>query len=197
MTFVAAFYNFTIELNHSDRNVFTTFRIKTPRHELETRQHLYARLLAYLHSYRDGIEFTRGISEPKDPTIWVKDEIGEITLWIQIGVPDKRKLELSLKQHSQAEHRVYFYQTEDLERFCHHLRGSKTNWVKDIQFYQLDPAFLEQLSSLETTSPTWSLSFIDNRIYLPIGHIDLESEIVPIDIWDAFQQSLEREQIAS
>jgi uncharacterized protein YaeQ len=197
MTFVAAFYTFTIELNHSDRNVFETFRLKTPRHELETHAHLYGRLIAYLHSYRAGIEFTRGVSEPKEPTIWVKDEIDQIQLWVQVGVPDKRKLELSLKQNAHAEHRVYFYQAEDLERFCHHLRGSKTNWVKDIQFYQLDPVFLEKLSSSETTSPSWSLSFIDNRIYLSLGHLDLESEVTPIDIWDAFQESLSREQIAS
>jgi uncharacterized protein YaeQ len=197
MTFVAAFYNFTIELNHSDRNVYTTFRLKTPRHELETHAHLYARLIAYLHCYRAGIDFSRGVSEPKEPTIWLKDAIEQIQLWAQVGVPEKRKLELSLKQHPTAEHRVYFYQEGDVERFCHHLRGSKTNWVKEIQFYQLDPIFLERLATLETTSPLWSISFIDNRIYLTLGHIDLESEVTPIDIWDAFQQSLIREQIAS
>ncbi len=190
MTFVAAFYNFTIELNHSDRDVFTTFRLKIPRHELESPEHLYARLIAYLHAYRDGIEFSRGVSEPKDPTIWVKDGIGEIQLWVQIGVPEKRKLELSLKQHSNAEHMVYFYQPEDIERFCHHLRGSKTNWIKDIEFYSIAPAFLEQLAATETSSPLWSISFIDNRVYLTIGNDDLESEITPIDIWDAFQHSL-------
>ena len=69
--------------------------------------------------------------------------------------------------------------------------------MKEIQFYQLDPALLERLSSTETTSPTWNLSFIDNRIYLTIGDLDLESEITPIDIWDAFQESLSREQVAS
>jgi uncharacterized protein YaeQ len=197
MTFVAAFYNFTIELNHPDRNVFTTFRLKTPRHELETHAHLYARLLAYLHCYRDGIEFARGESDSKDPTIWLKDQIDQVQLWVQVGAPEKRKLELSLKQNLNAEHRVYFYQQGDIERFCHHLRGSKTNWVKEVQFYRLDPVFLEQLTSLEKTSPTWSLSFIDNQIYLSIGDRDLQSEVTAIDIWDAFQESLLHNQLAS
>jgi uncharacterized protein YaeQ len=190
MTFVAAFYTFTIELNHSDRNVYTSFRIKIPRHELESHEHLYARLIAYAHSYRSGILFTEGILEPKEPTIVHRDEIGEMHLWVQVGAPEKRKLELSLKQHPDAEHRIYFYEPDDIPLFCHHLRGSKTNWVERVFFYRLDPQFLSSLIQHESSSPHWNLSFIDDRIYLSVDGVELESEIAPIDIWSEFQASL-------
>jgi uncharacterized protein YaeQ len=190
MTFVAAFHTFTIELNHSDRDIFTSFRIKIPRHELESRELYYARLIAYLHAYQPGIGFSRGISEPKDPTIWVRDIIGEVLLWVQVGEPEKRKLELSLKQHPKAEHRVYFYQDLESAHFCHHLRGSKTNWVEHVTFYQLDPAFLNRLAELESSSPEWNVSFIDNRLYLTTNGLDLESSVTPISIWEEFQASL-------
>lgn len=190
MTFVASFQNFSIELNHSDRGVFTSFRLKTARHELESRQHLYARLIAYLHAYRPGLQFTRGISEPREPSIWYKDELGNVLAWIQIGVPDKRKLELSLKQNAGAEHRVYFYQEGDVERFCHYLRGSKTNWVKDVQFFTLPTELLRTLEEHESSSPSWNVSFIDDRMYMTINDYDLESTISPVDIWSAFQASL-------
>jgi uncharacterized protein YaeQ len=191
MTFVAAFHTFTIDLNHSDREIFTSFRIKIPRHELESHNFYYARLLAYLHAYRAGIEFTRGVSEPKEPTIWQRDVIGDVLLWIQVGEPEKRKLELSLKQHPKAEHRVYFYQEQEVQRFCHHLRGSKTNWVQHVAFYQIEPELLERLAELECHSPEWNTSFIDNRLYLSIDGLDLESTIKPIDIWDEYQATLQ------
>jgi len=190
MTFVAAFYSFTIELNHSDRDIFTSFRLKTPRHELESCEHFYARLLAYCHAYRPGIQLTQGLSDPKEPTIEQRDEVGTIHLWAQVGAPEKRKLELSLKQNPDAEHRIYFYQSDDVSRFCHYLRGSKTNWVEIVQFYHLDPALLTRLIDIESSSPHWNLSFIDDRIYLTVDGTELESEVTPIDIWEAFQASL-------
>jgi uncharacterized protein YaeQ len=160
------------------------------------RAHFYARLIAYLHSYRDGISFCDANLNPKLPTIWLKDTVDTVVLWVHVGAPDKRKLELSLKQNTQAEHRVYFYQEEDIARFCHHLRGSKTNWVKDIECYQIEARLLEELETQERTSPEWSVSFIDDRMYLTIDGQDFESTISRIDIWEAFQDSLRAESAA-
>lgn len=190
MTFVAAFYNFSIELNHSDKGLFTVFRLKIPRHELESVEHMYARLLAYLHSYQSGQEFTRRTGESKEPTIWHKDEIGELISWIEVGVAEKRKLEVSIKQHPSASHTVYFFEDSQISAFCHQLRGSKTNWVKDVQFFHIPASLLEELLPYETTSPHWVVSIIDNRIYLNVEGVDLEADISPIDIWQRYQDSL-------
>jgi uncharacterized protein YaeQ len=190
MTFVAAFYTFTIELNHSDRGIFSSFRIKVPRHELESFEHFYSRLIAFLHSYQPEIAFTNLIGDSKAPTIIARNEIGDTFLWIEIGTPDKRKLEISLKQNPHAEHRIYLYQPDDLSRFCHYLRGSKTNWVESVKFFQLDPEFTNRLLEYESSSPNWRISIIDDQIYLSIGDIDLECAVTPIDIWDAFQSSI-------
>jgi len=190
MTFIAAFYSFTIELNHSDRGVFTTFRIKVPRHELESREHLYARLIAYCHSYRLGIYFTDNTLEPREATIEERDTIGTLNLWAQVGTPQKRMLELSLKQSPDAEHRVYFYRPDDVTTICHHLRGSKTNWVDKVLFYKIAPELLARLIEHDSSSPIWNLSFIDDRIYLTTGDLEVESELLQIDIWVAFQNSL-------
>jgi uncharacterized protein YaeQ len=194
MTFVAAFYSFTIELNHSDRNVYTSFRIKLPRHELESREHFYARLLAYTHSYRSGIQFNESFSDSKEPTIAVRDEIGTLHLWAELGSPEKRLLELSLKQQPQAEHRIYFYEPNDIQIFCHHLRGSKTNWVENVLFFQLDPQLIASLIEHESSSPHWNLSYIDDRLYLTVNGAELSSEIISVNIWSEFQTSLETAQ---
>lgn len=194
MTFVAAFYNFSVELNNSDSNTFVAFRLKIPRHELESRAHFYARFIAYLHSYQEGVTFCDVSASPRFPTIWRKDAIDSVLLWVHVGAPEKRTLELSLKQHPQAEHRVYFYNQDDISRFCHHLRGSKTNWVKDVQFYLIEDDLLRNLEAQEDTSPSWSVSFIDGRLYLSIDGTDLESTLLTVDIWEAFQQSLRSEE---
>lgn len=190
MSFVAAFYNFSIDLNHADRGVFCRFRIKVPLHPHEPLEHLFARMVAYTHCYREGQSFSQGLFEPKDPTIWLKDITGETLLWVQVGCPDRRKIELTLRSAPAAEHRVYFYGPAQIRDFCHMLRGSKTNWVQDIQFFLIQPALLEALVPISRSSPEWQATFIDNRLYLQVDGTELESEISPVDIWAEYQESL-------
>jgi uncharacterized protein YaeQ len=204
MTFIAAFYTFTIELNHADRGIFTSFRIKVARHELESREHLYARLIAYAHAYREELTLNNDPSRSNDPAIYLRNALGETEIWIEVGLPDRKKLELSLKHSPAAEHAIYLYRAEDIADFCHYLRGSKSNWVEGVQFYSLDPALLERLIESESSSPTWNISFIDNAIFLTVTGatnkgrlipqvIDLESTIKPLDIWLEFQNTLAAE----
>ena len=190
MSFAVAFYNFTIELNHTDRDVYIRFRVKTPHHPLESLQHLFARTIAYAHCFREGQTFPHGLFEPKEPTIWHKDILGETLLWVQLGVPDKKKLEVTLRASLQAEHRIYFYEENQSMQFCHMLRGSKTNWVKDVQFFQISPKLLEELVPLERSSPIWNVTFVDNQLYLNCDGAELQSAMIPLSIWDVYQESL-------
>jgi uncharacterized protein YaeQ len=193
MSFAAAFYNFTVDLTHSDRQVFTRFRVKTPLHPMEPLEHLYARMIAFIHCYREGQTFSKGFFEPKEPTIWHQDVLKQILLWAQLGVPERKKLEVSLRANPQAEHRIYFYAPSQISDFCHMLRGSKTNWVKDIQFYLLPPHVLEALVPLERSSPEWNATIIDNQLYLTCDGTETQGTITPIDIWAEYQEYLARE----
>ena len=190
MTFVAAFYTFSIELNVADRGLFTSFRLKVPRHELESVEHLYARMVAFLHCYRSGQRFTQEVSDPKEPTILLTDAVGELLLWEHVGGIERRKLELSLKQHPSAPHLVYFFEEPHIQSFCHSLRGSKSNWIENVQFFLIDYEFLSKLAAHERSSPLWVATFIDERLYLSIDGIDFESDLRQVDMWDEYQKHL-------
>jgi len=116
MSFAAAFYNFSITLNNAEQGVFCRFRIKVPLHPLESLEHLSARMLAFTHCYREGQAFSSVLFEPKEPTIWHKDVTGDVLLWAQVGCPDRKKLEHSLRSAPLAEHRIYFFHPEQVER---------------------------------------------------------------------------------
>ncbi len=191
MSFAAAFFNFSIDLSNADRGVYARFRVKVPQHPLESLEHLCARLLAYCHCYREGQSFSGGMFEPKEPTIWQKEITGELLLWVQLGCPDRKKIETTLRSAPTAEHRIYFFEEHQAAEFCHLLRGSKTNWVEPIQFFMLPAELLEQLVPLCRSSPEWGVTFIDNRLYLSVDGTELESEIRPVDIWQEYQNTLQ------
>ncbi len=190
MTFVAAFYTFSIELNIPERGLFTSFRLKVPRHELESLEHFCARMIAFLHCYRSGIAFTQEVSDPREPTILLTDTIGERLLWVHVGGIERRKLELSLKQNPNTPHIVYFFEPAQIHGFCHSLRGSKSNWIESVQFFLIDSDFLTRLAERERTSPSWVASFLDQRVYLSIDGSDFESDLLPLDMWSEYQKHL-------
>jgi len=187
MSFAAGFYSLSVELNNVDEDSFAKFRIKTPLHPNETLDHLFARFLAYVHSYKSGLEFTRGLFEPKEPTIWRRDITGEILQWVQVGPPEKRKLELALRSGDSADYRVYFYAEDQQTYFAEHLKGSKTNWIEPIKFYELDPVFLAALAAQARSSSVWSVTCVDNHLYLVCDGIEFETTIERVNPWDTFQ----------
>ena len=190
MSFVEAFYSFTIELAASERGVYEKIRLKIPRHPHESLHFMYARLLAFLHAYRPGQEFSQGLYEPKDPTIWHKDVTGDLLLWTEVGCPEETKLHRAIRRRPPPELRVYFYTAEQSSEFCHCLRGSTTNWVEPVQFYQIDPGFIEAIVPLERSSARWSANFVDSSLFLTIDGYDLVSELAAIDIWAIYQTTL-------
>jgi uncharacterized protein YaeQ len=92
MALQATIYTFDIELADNDRGVYESLALRLARHPSESDEYLIARLLAYLREFRDGIAFSRGVSEPDEPAIAVRDSTGAITTWIDIGTPDARRL---------------------------------------------------------------------------------------------------------
>src|SRR5436190_2858293 len=97
MPLTATIYNFEIELADSDRNVYESLALRVARHPSESEEYLVTRMLAYLMEYAEGIEFSRGVSDPDEPTISVRDLTGRIVTWIDIGTPDAARLHKASK----------------------------------------------------------------------------------------------------
>src|SRR5688572_31277128 len=97
MALGATIYNFDVELSDSDRQVYESLALRVARHPSESEEYLVARLLAYLMEFAEGIEFSRGVSDPDEPAIAVRDLTGAIDTWIDIGTPDAARLHKASK----------------------------------------------------------------------------------------------------
>ena len=72
MALGATLYNFDIELADSDRHVYESLALRVAQHPSESNEYLIARVLAYLLEFAEGIEFSRGVSDPDEPTIAIR-----------------------------------------------------------------------------------------------------------------------------
>ncbi len=192
MSFLDAFYSFTMQITDSERGVYEKIRIKVPRHPNESPAFFYARIFIYAHVYQPSLEFVPG-AESKGPTIRLLDLLGNMRLWVQVECPDSEKIQRAIRTHKHAEYRVYFLHDEDVERCAHSLRGSKTNWIEPVQFFRLDAEFLEALAATERSSSYWEITFVDTTAYVIANGVELETRIEAIDMWRRFQANIKNE----
>ena len=87
MALGATLYNFDIELADSDRHVYESLALRVAQHPSESDEYLIARVLAYLLEFAEGIEFSRGVSDPDEPTIAIRDRTGAISVGSMWGRP--------------------------------------------------------------------------------------------------------------
>jgi uncharacterized protein YaeQ len=111
MALSATVYVFTVRLADADRNVHETLTLRVARHPSESAEYLLTRVLAYCLEYTAGITFSKGLADPDEPAIVVRDLTGALRSWIDIGNPEAGRLHKAGK----AAPRVVVYVHRDME----------------------------------------------------------------------------------
>jgi uncharacterized protein YaeQ len=177
MALSATIYNFNIDLADADRRVYESIELRVARHPSESEEYLVARVLAYLLEFAEGIEFSRGVSDPHEPTIAIRDLTGAITKWVDIGTPDAARLHKA----SKAANRVAVYTHKDPTRFLRQLAGEKIHRAETLELYAIDRALIHALVMHLERRVTFSLSVSDHELYLSIGADNFTGAIVRLN----------------
>jgi uncharacterized protein YaeQ len=177
MALSATIYNFNIDLADADRRVYESIELRVARHPSESEEYLVARVLAYLLEFAEGIEFSRGVSDPHEPTIAIRDLTGAITKWVDIGTPNAARLHKA----SKAANRVAVYTHKDPTLFLRQLAGEKIHRAETLELYAIDRALIHALVMHLERRVTFSLSVSDHELYLSIGADNFTGAIVRLN----------------
>jgi uncharacterized protein YaeQ len=145
--------------------VYETLALRVARHPSESEAYLVTRVLAYAMEYTDGIVFSRGVSEPDEPAIVVRDLTGAIRSWIEIGSPDAARLHRAAK----AAPRVAVYTHKDAAQLLRNLSGERIHRAADIELYAIDRALIAALTARLDRRMAFSLSINERELYVSIG----------------------------
>jgi uncharacterized protein YaeQ len=169
----ATIHNIDVDLSDTDRQVYETLSLRVARHPSESEARLAARVLAYLLEFTDGIEFSRGVSDPDEPAIGVRDLTGTLTSWIDIGTPDAARLHRA----SKATGRVAAYAFKDPAQWLKQLAGERIHRAEILELYALDRALVEGFEARLERRVSCSLSVTDRELYLSIGDVTLTGPV--------------------
>jgi uncharacterized protein YaeQ len=181
----ATIYNFDVELANVDRNVYETLAVRIAQQPSETEEYLLTRVIAYCLEYAEGIAFSRGLAEPDEPPLSVRDLTGALRLWVEFGSPDAARLHKA----SKASPRVAIYTHKDPLQLLRQIAGERIHRAESIELYAVDRGLLSSLyavdrgllSSLASRLErrmTFQLSLTEGHLYLALGDESLDGAVV-------------------
>ena len=173
MALTATIYNFDVELSDVDRGVYESLSFKAAQHPSETDEYLIARALAYCLEYREGIAFSKGLAEPDEPAIVVRDLTGAPQLWIEIGTPDADRLHKA----SKATPRVVVYSHKETTRWVQQIADAKIHRRERIEVITLDRALIAALVERLDRRMSLALSVTEGHLYVTIGDRTIDAAL--------------------
>jgi len=169
----ATLYNFAIELADVDRGVYESLALKVAQHPSETEERLVTRVLAYCLEYADGISFSRGISDPDEPAITVRDLTGAMRVWIEVGAPDAARLHKA----SKASPRVAVYIEKAPVIYLRQLEGARIHKAESIDIRSIDRNLIAGLVARLDRRMTFALSVTDGHLFISLGSHSLDGAV--------------------
>ena len=177
MALQATVYNFDIELADSDRNVYESLALRVARHPSESEEYLVARLIAYLMEFAEGITFSRGVSDPDEPAIAIRDLTGTLGTWIHIDTPDAARLHKA----SKSARRVAVYTHKDPRHLLKGLAGEKIHRAEALELYAIDRALVTALVERLERRVAFSVSIAERELFVAIGTDNLTGAVVRLE----------------
>ena len=173
MALTATIYNFDVDLADNDRNVYESLSLRVAQHPSESDEYLIARVLAYLLEYGEGIDFSRGVSDPDEPTVFVRDLTGTLKTWIDIGTPDVARLHKA----SKAAARVVVYCHKDPSQWLKQFEGATIHRAGALELYAFDRELITGLVSRLDRRLSMSVSVTERELYISIGNDNLTGPV--------------------
>jgi len=161
----ATMYVFDVRLADADRAVNETLTIRVAQHPSETPEYLVTRVLAYCLEYTEGIAFSKGLSDPDEPAISVRDLTGVLRTWIEIGSPDADRLHRAAK----AAPDVAVYCHRGLDSLIARLAGERIHRAGEIRLRAVEPELLSGLVARLDRRMSLDLTVSDHTLYISLG----------------------------
>lgn len=171
MALKATIYKAMVNVADLDRNQFLDATLTLARHPSETQERLMLRLLAWIKHAHERLQFTRGLSAEEEPDAWLRNDHLGIDLWIEMGLPDERRIKKACTQA--AEVALFAYNSRAAEIWWQQNK-SKCAQYSNLSVWYLDDEQLTQLSAFAERTMNLQATIQDGAIWLSDNQNNLE-----------------------
>ena len=163
MALSSTIFKVQLDLSDLNRNHYQSYKLTLARHPSENDQRMMLRLIAFALFADEQLAFTKGISTTEEPDLWIKNYSGEIELWIDLGLPDEKRIR---QAHSLAKNVVIFaYGDKSLITWRQQLDASIKRFPS-LKIFHINDDDLKQLAGLAHKNMQLHCSIQDNEVFV-------------------------------
>jgi uncharacterized protein YaeQ len=175
MALKATIYKAAVNVADLDRNQFLDATLTLARHPSENQERMMLRLLAWIKYANERLQFTRGLSAEEEPEAWLRNDHMGIDLWIELGLPDERRIKKACTQS--AEVALFTYNSRAAEIWWQQNKN-KCSQFNNLSVWYLDDEQLAKLSAFAGRTMILQSTIQDGAIWLSDAENNLEIHLV-------------------
>ena len=168
-------YKAEIHVADNDRAYYGSHAVTVARHPSETDERLMVRLLAYALWVEadERLVFTKGLSDTDEPDLWNLDLTGAIQQWVEVGLPDERRL---LKACGRAGQVVVLAYGRGADVWWAGVRD-KLGRAANLQVWVLDAEATRALAALAERNMSLSVNVTDRTAWVSCERGDVSLDL--------------------
>jgi uncharacterized protein YaeQ len=171
MALKATIYKATVNVADLDRNRFLDASLTLACHPSETQQRMMLRLMAWIMYADERLTFTRGLCADDEPELWLRNDCGDIDVWIELGLPDEKRLKKACSQGAQV---VLFAYNSRAAQVWWQQNQTRLAGYRNLTIWYLDDEQLTRLSCLAARNMTLQATLTEGTLWLSDAQNHLE-----------------------
>jgi len=124
---------------------------------------MMVRLLAFALNASEHLGFTRGISQDDEPDLWQHSLGGDITLWVEIGQPDEKRIKKGCARSDRVI--IYCFQHRSAVSWWKQM-AEKIERFANLSVFKLPEGVSEKLASMAARNMDLQCTIQDGDVWL-------------------------------
>lgn len=184
MALKATIFKAELQVADMDRHYYNSHSLTIAQHPSETEARMMLRLLAFALQADEHLSFTRGLSTDDEPDLWLRTLTDEVQLWIEVGLPDERRIRRACHRAEQVV--VYSYGGRGARIWWDQLQD-KVEKFENLRVLFIPDASVQALTGFAQRTMQLLANIQDGQVWIS----DQErSSQIEVEIWkDAGQEA--------
>lgn len=175
MALKSTVYKATLQVADMDRSHYRDHAMTLAQHPSETEERLMMRVLAHaLQAPTDDTDTpllpARGLSDSDEPDLWQLDRTGAILHWIEVGLPDERRLAKACGRSQRVTVYAYAASTPIWWKGI----ADKVARLANLAVWQVDATASQALAALARRSMQLQVTVQDGLVWVSDGAHSIE-----------------------
>ena len=171
MALKATIFKVSVQLSDISRHFYDTLQLTIARHPSETDERMMVRLLAFVLNADEQLQMTKGLSTDEEPDIWLRNLSGEIELWIDLGLPEEKRIRKAFSQSKAVSVFSYGGGNADIWWQKHQAKLADYN---NLRVYYINPDDIAAMTQLVDRTMELQCTIDANQVWITCGEQSVE-----------------------